>query len=158
GRNEGQKCASSCLEQSNCVTALACRPVAETRYRAAPGPAPKRITPSRLQVAPPGFGASPIICAGAAPPGAPTSTFFSLRVLQNPIKRLSGDQKGSNAPSVPVNGWALSESSRSIQSRRSPPGSDPVNARRWPSGEGQHERISPVRVVRSGTSTWAERG
>src|SRR5262249_16494594 len=52
-------------------------------------------------------GTSHRVCGG--PPEA--STFLSLPAMKNPIERLSGDQNGNEASSVPFNGCAVRESS-----------------------------------------------
>ena len=62
------------------------------------------------------------------PPDA--STFFSFPVTKKPIKRLSGDQKGNSAPSVPGSNCAVSES---IERTHRPVAA--MNASRLPSGE-----------------------
>src|SRR5262245_16878865 len=74
--------------------------------RLSPEGVPNTITPSGFQAPPKLRGASQMVCAG--PP--PTEIFFSLPPPENPIYRLSGDQNGYAAPSVPPIGWAWSES------------------------------------------------
>src|SRR5438094_726337 len=71
------------------------------------------------------------LCAG--PPEE--SIFMSLATVKNPMKRLSGDQKGKSAPSVPANGCAERELSDRIQSCVLPEESVATNARRLPSGD-----------------------
>src|SRR5260370_7641135 len=89
------------------------------------------IPPSRFQVAPRGTAALHKVCAG--PPV--TSIFFSLPPAKNPMKRLSGDQKGRVASSVPESGCALIESSGRIHKRVFPDASVATKARQTPSGE-----------------------
>ena len=55
------------------------------------------MTPSRFHVPPALRGASHSGCGGAPN----RSTVFNLPSAKNPMKRLSGDQKGLAAPSVP---------------------------------------------------------
>ena len=71
-----------------------------------------RIVPSAPQVPPRGWGASARVCT--APPLA--SMIRSLPCAKNPRLRLSGDQKGKLASSVPANGCAAVESSGRTQS------------------------------------------
>ena len=62
-----------------------------------------RIVPSRFQVPPSPAGASQTRCA--APPRA--SMVFNAPSAKNPRKRLSADQNGKAAPSVPGSGVSL---------------------------------------------------
>src|SRR5215831_14305099 len=80
-------------------------PLADTWF--SPVNDPKTITPSEFQVPPLLKGASQRVSTG--PPAA--ETFFSLLSTKNPMYRLSGDQNGSVAPSVPASACAWSESS-----------------------------------------------
>src|SRR5437870_10097843 len=89
------------------------------------------ITPSRFHVPPREKVTLHKVCAG--PPV--TSIFFSLPPAKNPMKRLSGDQKGRVASSVPESGCALIESSGRIHKRVFPEASVATKARRSPSGE-----------------------
>ena len=68
----------------------------------------------------------------AGPP--PISIFFSFPGEKNAMKRLSGDQKGSRAPSVPGKIRAAIESRSRTHSESLPP-SLATNARWRPSGE-----------------------
>ena len=68
------------------------------------------MTPLRLQLPPRPRGASASVSTG--PP--PASIFFSLPPAKNATDRLSGDQKGNVAPSVPASGWAVNPSSERI--------------------------------------------
>src|SRR3954468_21345447 len=68
--------------------------------------------------------------------GSPSRlTFCNVPFAKKPTYRLSGDQNGPSAPSVPVNSRALSESSARIQRRVSSPGRDARKARRRPFGD-----------------------
>src|SRR5437870_7898061 len=89
------------------------------------------ITPSRFHVPPREKVTLHKVCAG--PPV--TSIFFTLPAAKNPMKRLSGDQKGRVASSVPESGCALIESSGRIHKRVFPEASVAAKARRSPSGE-----------------------
>jgi hypothetical protein len=64
------------------------------------------ITPFWFQLPPRGTGASASVTG--CPPAM--SIFFSFPPAKNPISRLSGDQNGQPAPSVPAKGWAAGES------------------------------------------------
>src|SRR5439155_21258130 len=108
---------------------------------------PKMITPSRFQAPPRKAGASASVVAG--PPE--TSIFFSFPPAENPIKRLSGDQKAWTPSSVPGRGWAFSESSERIQSCLLPSLFIAEKITRRPSGEMKSD--APERVVFSGGET-----
>jgi hypothetical protein len=58
-----------------------------------------------------------------------TSTFFILVPAMNPMYRLSGDQKGRPASSVPGTGWAKSEFMGRSQIRVTPVESVTLKAR-----------------------------
>ncbi len=114
------------------------------------------MTPSELQDPSAPVGASQMVCGG--PPAM--STFFSFPAAMNATKRLSGDQNGRNAPSVPGSGRA------SIDIERADPdhapavgvaGKDNVAAvrrhdrracvlDRWPASAAESERSAPVRA------------
>src|SRR5688500_14571715 len=89
------------------------------------------MTPSRFQEAPRGTAA--VQSVRTSPPVA--STLFNLPPAKNPIKRLSGDQKGSIASSVPESGCAWVDSSGRIHKRFFPDVSVATKTRRRPSGE-----------------------
>src|SRR5262249_2507953 len=89
------------------------------------------ITPSRFQVPPRPIGASHNVIGG--PPAA--SIFLSFPSAKNPRKRLSGDQNGWKAPSVPASCCAESASRGRTQRRFLPSEADATKARRRPSGE-----------------------
>ena len=93
-------------------------------------PVLNRITSSRLHVPPFGFGAIASACAD--PPS--TSIRFSAPSAKNPTDRLSGDQNGSRAFSVPGNGRAdVASSARSHN--WDPPSDAATKASLRPSGE-----------------------
>ena len=88
--------------------------------------------PSRPQVPPPRpNGASQI--TRTAP--LSRSTMANLPAAKKPIRRLSGDQNGSNAPSVPLICCALDADSARTQSLSFPSGPKATKASRVPSGE-----------------------
>jgi hypothetical protein len=72
---------------------------------------PITITPFRFHVPPRAPSALQMVCTG--PPER--SIFFSLESAKKAMKRLSGDQNGSAAPSVPARGVISAESSARIQ-------------------------------------------
>jgi hypothetical protein len=76
----------------------------------------------------------------------PISMRFSLPSAKNPIDRLSGDQKGEIAPSVPAKGCAVTASSGRIQ-RRDAPSPEATKTSFRPSGEIANERASLVNGV-----------
>ena len=59
----------------------------------------------------------------------------NLPAAKKPIRRLSGDQNGSNAPSVPLICWAFDADSARTQSLSFPSGPKATKASRVPSGE-----------------------
>src|SRR6185503_3951195 len=100
------------------------------------------MKPSLLQEPPRPLGASHMVCGD--PPLA--ATLLSLRPARNPRYRLSGDQNGNDAPSVPGTGRASSDARGRTQSWVRPSSSVAVNARTRPSGE----TASAPRLVFSG--------
>src|SRR5215510_6701179 len=100
------------------------------------------ITPSTFHAPPDPWGASHSVCAG--PPVA--SIFLSLPPEENTMKRLSGDQKGKVASSVPASGCAVSELSARTHSRVLP-SEVPRRTTRLPSGETVK---GPLKVAFSG--------
>jgi hypothetical protein len=95
------------------VTGSGLPPLADTRSS---GPSLKplnRMTPSAFQVPPRPWATSQI--AVGNPPS--TSTRLSFPAAKNPIDRLSGDQKGYVASSVPGMTRGSTASNRLIQSR-----------------------------------------
>ena len=124
-------------------------PPALTRMSGVDGPAEKMITPSGPQAPP-----RPICTAQTTCTESPLrSMVFNWPSAKNPRERLSGDQKGKIAPSVPGSARASSEFMERIQSAVLP--SSPVAAKAIdaPSGERTSgPAASPVRlsVVLSG--------
>src|SRR3972149_3115566 len=70
-----------------------------------------------------------------------TSIFLSFPSAKNPRKRLSGDQKGDVAPSVPASDSASSGSSERAHRSDLPSVFVATKARRWPSGETAREPV-----------------
>src|SRR5262244_1287951 len=97
------------------------------------------INPSRFQEPPRGTAAMHNVRTG--PPVA--STLFNLPPAKKPMKRLSGDQKGSCASSVPTRGCALTASSGRTHNRLFPDESVAAKAKRRPSGDIANE-LKPV--------------
>src|ERR1700731_2833358 len=129
-------------------------PFALTRMRGAVGDGEKRITAPGPQAPPRPSGASQIICV----PSDSLSTVLSLPSAKNPRERLSGDQKGKVASSLPGRARASTVFVRRTQSAVLPSAPVVANAMYVPSGEstgGPAE--SPVRlnVVFSGGSMTA---
>src|SRR3989442_14547336 len=88
------------VAESSSVVAVATPPESETLKIVSERNGAKRITPSGDQLPPLPPGASAMVCAG--PP--PASIFLSLPPAKNATKRLSGDQNGNAASSVPARG------------------------------------------------------
>src|SRR5512132_4046356 len=101
GRNVAQRCVVSAREASSWVAGVGAPPAAETRESAVVVSGAKRMTPSRFQ--------PPLLPLGAAQRssgGDPLmSTFFNFPSAKNARKRLSGDQNGKVALSVPGMGF-----------------------------------------------------
>jgi len=89
------------------------------------------MTPSLLHAPPRPLLASQTVCGG--PPSA--LTLRNLPPAKNPISRLSADQKGYMASSVPGKARAFAEFSGSTYIITLPLSSRAVKARRVPSGE-----------------------
>lgn len=85
------------------------------------------MTPLRLQVPPPRL-SNAFASACATPPVA--SIFFSFASAKKPIQRLSGDQKGFHAPSLPAAARAEPSSSARTHSCLRPAASIVVKANR----------------------------
>src|SRR5437879_1872939 len=100
GKRKGQRWLDSCRDASRLVRALASPPAAATMDSGANGAGQKKITSWRLHAPPRPLGAEQSVCAG--PPEA--SILLRLPAAKNPTKRLSGDQNGKDAPSVPASG------------------------------------------------------
>lgn len=93
---------------------------------------PIRITPRWFQAPPRGvLASSQSVWAG--PPS--TAILLSLVVVKKPRARLSGDQNGKAAPSVPATGRALKVSIGRIHSKVLPLASPATKAIMVPSGE-----------------------
>src|SRR5262245_38614639 len=112
------------------MTDLTSPPALDTRDTPSPPSTEKRITSSRLHAPPVGTPASHSV-AGSPPE---TSIFFSLPGAKKPMKRLSGDQKGKLAPSVPASGFASAALKARTQSCTLPP-VVAVKASHFPSGD-----------------------
>src|SRR5687768_11583842 len=102
---------------------------------------------------PSAFHVPPLGAESAAPPAAanvcgalPMSSRFSLPSAKNPTDRLSGDQKGEAAPSVPASGCAVVDASDRSQ-RREAPSPDAAKTIWRPSGETEKEMGSAVAGV-----------
>src|SRR5438552_3848989 len=108
----------------------------------------KRIVPSRFQV-PESNLRLVLHTAMGGPPVA--SILLSLPSAKKPMKRLSGDQKGEAAPSVPASGCAANEASERTQSSLRP-STFTTNASRRPSGETAIECQLSDRVMNSAFS------
>src|ERR1700693_6098729 len=82
-------------------------PAADTRYSRRVAPVPNTITPSRFHVPP-----LPAKALATEIGGPQVISIFSSveRFAKKPIQRLSGDQHGNSAPSVPASERAARES------------------------------------------------
>src|SRR2546425_10815460 len=90
------------------------------------------IVPSRFHVPPQRpIGASHRIRTAALP----TSTMLSFPSAKKPMRRLSGDQKGNIAPSVPFSCCALEAENVRTHSLLVPSSATATKAMRAPSGE-----------------------
>src|SRR4029077_16146330 len=98
------------------------------------------MIPSRFQAPPRPVGASERVNGG--PPEA--SIFLSLPPAKNPMNRLSGDQKGKPAPSVPARGCACNESRGRTHKSDFPSGLVATYANRPPSGESANPEAVPA--------------
>src|SRR5262245_43737844 len=103
GRNDGHVWNNSPLDTSTCVRAVAVPPVSETRHSGPPDPPPqlpKTITPSWFQLPDPATLPAAVQIVSGGPPAV--SILRSSLPKPNAMYRLSGDQNGWAAPSVPV--------------------------------------------------------
>ena len=82
-----------------------------------------------------------------------SATFFSLPSAKNAIDRLSGDQNGPDALSVPGSGRAASDVSSRIHKPREPLESTATNASALPSGEITNASVWSGRRVSGGAVT-----
>src|SRR6516225_11540067 len=129
GKKDGRRCAASPL--CSVVTTLASPPAAATR-ESGPVVAANTITPSWFHV-PPRGASSVLQTVRGGPP--PTAIFLSLASAKNAIQRLSGDQNGSVAFSVPASGCATSESTGRTHNSSLPVVSTKLRTSHRPSGE-----------------------
>ena len=97
GRNAGQPAPRSPLAASGVTSGLRTPPPASIIQSGSMPRPSNRITPRGLHEPSAPYCASPIVCAG--PPA--TATRRSFPPAMNAIERLSGDQIGRSAPSVP---------------------------------------------------------
>lgn len=74
------------------------------------------------------------------------SIFFSLPGTKKPTDRLSGDQNGNVAPSVPSSGWAVSAESGRTHSSLLPESSPALKTSRVPSGERTAPPVAPLKT------------
>src|ERR1039457_6539042 len=129
GRNLGS---AKNLLGSPAMTGSGLPPAPVTLYTPLVASGTNRMVPSRFQLPPASF--RPLSATTTAgPPGA--SMDFSLPPAKNPSVRLSADQNGSAAPSVPGKARAASESRERTQSMVFPLSSAAEKARARPSGE-----------------------
>src|SRR3954467_1845661 len=106
------------------------------------------MIPPGLHVPPRYSAAADNVSAG--PP--PTSIFLSFPSAKNPIDRLSGDQNGPAAPSVPGSSCGATLSSDRMNRRLRPVAGLKRNAMRRPSGETATDAVVPVELVRDGSN------
>ena len=106
-------------------------PAAATRESPLPLAGVNRITSPRPQD--PAKDVFVSLSEMAGPPDA--SIFLSLPPAENAMKRLSGDQNGPPAPSVPARGWAARSASARTHNTTRPFASGATKAMRRPSGE-----------------------
>ena len=98
GRNIGFAKSVSWLLKFGAITRSIGPPAADTFESPVPPRLPNRITPSRFHVPPVATPTS----ASAVDTPPPGSILRSLPAAKYPMNRLSGDQNGSEAPSVPA--------------------------------------------------------
>src|SRR6185436_8737453 len=99
------------------VTSLAWPDDAGTRDNGVTPPRENRMDPSEPQVPCATLDGTAARTCGWAPP---RSIRFNLKSAKKPSDRLSGDQNGQLAPSVPGNAWADIESNSRTHSRMAP--------------------------------------
>src|SRR5262245_57836317 len=146
GKKDGQLTPSSWRDRSAFITVAGVPPPADTRLISDAKNSANRISPSRFHAPPPPFASHSVVSAPSA-----RAIFFSFPCAKNPMNRLSGDQKGDSAPSVPGNDLAVSKSSERIQSD-SLPSEKAVKAMWRPSGDIAGEP-TPVRFSGKETET-----
>src|ERR1700730_6103459 len=154
GRNDGQRCNVG-VPSFAAVASLAVPPLAGMRKMAEEAAGANRMVPSGPQLPPLPRGASASV--RTAPPLA--STVFNLPAPKKPMYRLSGDQKGKVASSVPASGCAEGELRERTHNCAPCSELEATKASLLPSGEraklnGSKERFSGagmvVRSTRSG--------
>src|SRR5262245_59926627 len=128
GKNHGLMCADCCAVSF--VTGAGTPPLAGIRMSGVVTLGANKMTPSAFQDPP--LPANAGARTWGAPP--PISTLFSTPAAKNAIERLSGDQKGQVAPSVPESGCG-DVAARERSQRRDPRLSDATNTILFPSGE-----------------------
>src|SRR5579863_554194 len=138
GRKAGQRWKDAAVAGAVPVAVLGCPiagdgvpPADGMRNKGVLGAGVNRIVPSDPQAPPRGWGASARVCT--APPLA--SMILSFPWAKNPRLRLSGDQNGELASSVPANGCAAVESRGRTHSWGANPAMVATNASLVPSGE-----------------------
>ena len=144
------------------VTGAGSPPTAGTRSSEVASWFANTMTPSLFHAPPRAF-ATPHNVSGCLPT---TSIVLSLLSVKKPMDLLSGDQKGSPAPSVPGSGRGAVASHGRTHSMTFPASSLAVNAICRPSGEMRPalpEMIPPVpasaepKMVLSGDGIWKRR-
>src|SRR5690349_15234087 len=124
GRNHGQRCVRCC--SLSVVTVVAAPPVALTRIKGPVASGANRMIPSAFHVPPPHTArVTQTNCPSRLPGngtsvwGAPPARSSRLMALsaKNATERLSGDQNGYHAPSVPVRGCAVVDARERNQRR-----------------------------------------
>src|SRR5262245_22130588 len=149
GRNTGQRSAVSCLAVSGWRTCVTAPPSEEIRLSGPVGRGANTMTPRLLHVAPRPSGAEH--STSEVPPA--TDTFLSLSWEKKPRLRLSGDQNGPSAPSVPSSARADREFNGRTQSRLVLVESRATNASRRPSGETAEFAGSSSKTIFAGGNT-----
>src|SRR5262245_56659673 len=150
-RPSGKKCGNRWLVWRPSIVVISRAGPPDAAIRERPRVAePTMITPSRFHVPPRATGVS--ASDWEEPPAM--SIRYSLLPAKNPMARLSGDQNGNAAPSVPESGCAvMALSSRSQSCDR--PDCDATKTRYRPSGESAIESGSAVGGVLTSSRTSA---
>src|SRR5262245_36609365 len=130
GKNCGNRCCPSWREASSSMTGETGPPDAETR-RMPVEPVEKRIVSPGPHVAGRKSATLAIVCGG--PPAL--AIFFSFPSAKKPTHRLSGDQNGYSAPSVPDSECAATESNDCSHSVDRAPGAAATNTMVRPLGD-----------------------
>ena len=151
GSHSGKRWDPSWRVMSLSVNVVVPPPEKDTR-RMPEGPVPARIVPSGPHAPPRGSG-TPVI-SNAGPPTA--LTLLSFPSAKNPTDKLSGDQNGRSAPSVPGIACAVPVSKRRSHSMGRAPVPAAVKTIERPSGDrascgaGTLAMGGPVSTVPSG--------